>query len=245
MCVILVPTKEHPPEETLYAAEKVNPHGGGIAWKNTKGKLSYEKAIDADRIIEIIKEKNPPIPYIIHFRIASVGEVCPKLTHPFPVNKQVKLKTKGTENKALLFHNGTWSEWKESIMPFSGAADFPEGSYHDWSDSRALAYMAYKTKRGFLKFIDEKIAIIEKNGNVDIYGTWHKRQGIWSSNLHHVRSENTYHGNYGNNYSYDTYYGYDNLRHHNHQAFGDTTTFTKEQHNLFERTKIRDDIDGA
>ena len=34
MCVILVPTKEHPPEETLYAAEKVNPHGGGIALCN-------------------------------------------------------------------------------------------------------------------------------------------------------------------------------------------------------------------
>ena len=244
MCVILVPTKEHPSAEILTAAETVNPHGGGIAWRNNQGKLSYQKGIDTAKILEIIQEKNPPLPYVIHYRIASVGEVCPKLTHPFPVNKQVRLKTKGIENNALLFHNGTWSEWKESIMPFSGAKDFPEGNYHDWSDSRALAYMAYKTKRGFLKFIDEKIAIIEKNGNVDLYGYWKKHQDIWCSNLNHVRTDNTYYGNYGNNYGYDDY-GYEYHRNYNNHPFGHSTTITTAQDSLFQRTKIRDDIDGA
>ena len=156
MCVILIPTKRHPTPDELNDAQDSNPHGAGIAWKNQDGKLAYEKAIDAKRVWEIIETEKPKIPYVIHFRIASVGGVCDKLTHPFPVNQSVSLKKQWQGKSPLLFHNGTWTDWKEAVMPFSGHKDFPRGSLDDWSDSRALAYLAYKTKRGFFNFIDEK-----------------------------------------------------------------------------------------
>jgi len=239
MCVILVPTKRHPKPKELNDAQEANPHGAGMAWKNKDGKLCYEKAIDAKRVYEIIEGENPKLPYIIHFRIASVGTVCDKLTHPFPVNQSVSLKKQSQGKSPLLFHNGTWRDWKEAIMPFSGHKDFPEGSLKDWSDSRALAYLAYKTKRGFFRFIDEKVAIMEKNGEVNIYGNWHKNDTIWCSNLNHVRPKHsvTYSRTstiYGNNSLYDDYWGVGG-ENSNHQT----------QASLYETQKLRDDIDGA
>ena len=188
MCVIIVPTERHPDTEELATAEEQNPHGGGIAWKDKNNKLNYEKAIKASRVMEIIEEENPQLPYVIHFRIASVGAVCHKLTHPFPVNQSVSLKKIWQGKSPLLFHNGTWRDWKSSVMPFSGVRDFPKGSIEDWSDSRALAYLAYKTNRGIFNFIDEKVAILEKDGNVNMWGNWTKLDTIWYSNTHHVKT---------------------------------------------------------
>ena len=235
MCVILVPTKRHPTPDELNDAQDSNPHGAGIAWKNQDGKLAYEKAIDAKRVWEIIETEQPKIPYVIHFRIASVGGVCDKLTHPFPVNQSVSLKKQWQGKSPLLFHNGTWSDWKEAVMPFSGHKDFPRGSLDDWSDSRALAYLAYKTKRGFFNFIDEKVAIMEKNGEVNLYGSWRKNDTIWCSNLNHVRSKHTitygHSSIYGNNPHYNDYWG--------------VGGYNRRQQELYTTQKLRDDIDGA
>ena len=236
MCVILVPTKRHPTPDELNDAQEANPHGAGMAWKNQDGKLSYEKAIDAKRVWEIIQTEKPKIPYIIHFRIASVGGVCDKLTHPFPVNQSVSLKKQWQGKSPLLFHNGTWSDWKEAVMPFSGHKDFPRGSLDDWSDSRALAYLAYKTKRGFFNFIDEKVAIMEKNGEVNLYGSWQRNDTLWCSNLNHVRAKHTitYGRNsiYGNNTWNDDYWGIGG-------------NYNSRQKDLYATQKLRDDIDGA
>ena len=99
----------------------------------------------------------------------------------------------------------------EGPPAFSGHKDFPQGSLKDWSDSRALAYLAYKTKRGFFRFIDEKVAIMEKNGEVNIYGDWHKNDTIWCSNLNHVRPKHSITYNrtntiYGNSSFQDDYW---------------------------------------
>ena len=232
MCVILIPTKRHPTPEELNEAQDSNPHGAGMAWKDKDGKLSYEKAIDAKRIWEIINEEKPPIPYIVHFRIASIGEVCDKLTHPFPVNQSVSLKKQWQGKSQLLFHNGTWRDWKEAVMPFSGHKDFPKGNLSDWSDSRALAYLAYKTRRGFFNFIDEKVAIMEKNGEVNLYGDWKKHDTLWCSNLSHVKR--TYTTRYTAAWSND-YWG----------NTGGNSTYNLRQSELYATQKLRDDIDGT
>ena len=231
MCVILVPTKEHPTAAELAPAESTNPHGAGIAWYKN-GEVSYEKAIDAAKVMEIIEKEKPTLPYIIHFRIASVGEVCPKLTHPFPMDKKVALTIKDKTKNPVLFHNGTWSDWKQSIMPFSGEADFPEGPLQeDWSDSRALAYMAYKTKKGFLRFINEKIAIMENTGEVNLYGSWQKHEDIWYSNLNHVRTRKTYYWDDVDDYNMGYGTGYYSNR--------------DKQYKMWSQQNIRDRVKGS
>tara|TARA_R100001530_G_scaffold36559_1_gene28402 strand:+ start:2964 stop:3668 length:705 start_codon:yes stop_codon:yes gene_type:complete len=192
MCVILVPTERHPTKEELIDAENQNPHGAGIAWRDKNGTMNYRKAINARTVMQIIEREKPQIPYIVHFRIASVGAVCKKLTHPFPVNHSVSLKQKWQGKSPLLFHNGTWRDWKTTLLPFSGNKDFPAGGLDDWSDSRAIAYLAHKTNRGIFRFIDEKVAILEKNGVVNMHGKWEKQDTIWYSNTYHIKTYTTH-----------------------------------------------------
>ena len=51
---------------------------------------------------------------MIHFRLASVGEVTPKLCHPFPITACATTRLSG-HARAALFHNGTWSSWRETL----------------------------------------------------------------------------------------------------------------------------------
>ena len=184
MCVIIVATEKHPTIDELEAAEKTNPHGGAIAWKGDDGLLHYVKDIDSDDVNKIIMEKSPPFPYIIHFRITSSGTTRPELCHPFPINHSVTLKTKWTGKSSVLFHNGTFRDWREMVASHSGDKDFPKG--HIWSDSRAIAWLAYKTKKNIFKFIDEKIAILNLDGTVEYYGDFdHKDTFILSNTNHH------------------------------------------------------------
>ena len=80
---------------------------------------------------------------------------------------------------------------------------------------------------------------MEKNGEVNIYGDWHKNDTIWCSNLNHVRPKHSITYNrtntiYGNNGWADDYWGLPNdTRNHHSQA------------TLYETQKLRDDIDGA
>ena len=117
-------------------------------------------------------------------------------------------------------------------MPFSGHKDFPKGNLSDWSDSRALAYLAYKTRRGFFNFIDEKVAIMEKNGEVNLYGDWKKHDTLWCSNLSHVKR--TYTTRYTAAWSND-YWG----------NTGGNSTYNLRQSELYATQKLRDDIDGT
>jgi len=190
MCVIIVTTEKHPTIDELEAAEITNPHGGAIAWKGDDGLLKYVKDIDAASVNKIILEENPQFPYIIHFRITSSGTTRPELCHPFPINHSVTLKTAWKGKSSLMFHNGTFSEWRQFVAPHSGTKDFPKG--HIWSDSRAIAWLAYKTKKNIFKFINEKIAILNLDGTVEYYGDFTHEDTFIMSNTNHQKKYVTY-----------------------------------------------------
>jgi len=191
MCVIIIPTKKHPTLEELESAEATNPHGGGIAWKGADGLLRYVKDIDAKEVFGIIEEEEPQFPYITHFRITSSGTTRPELCHPFPINHSVTLKTTWKGKSSLMFHNGTFSDWKQFVAPHSGSKDFPKGRI--WSDSRAIAWLTYKTNRNIFRFIKEKIAIINLNGTVECYGDFQQEDTFLMSNRNHLYRKTTNH----------------------------------------------------
>jgi hypothetical protein len=78
---------------------------------------------------------------VIHFRWASMGEVTPKLCHPFPVSSKATTRLSG-HARAVLFHNGTWGGWRETLrrMPKHRA---PDGLL---SDTRVAASMVDQTR---------------------------------------------------------------------------------------------------
>jgi hypothetical protein len=163
MCVIILCDKDSgfPALATLESAEQMNSHGGGIAWIEN-GKVRYKKGIKAKEIFEITKKIQ--LPAIIHFRIASIGSVKNELCHPFEINEEASTALSGSCD-GVLFHNGTWSDWNEICMRavVSKGIKFPAG---DWSDSRAMAWLADKFGVNFLSLIDtsNKIAVLTPEG---------------------------------------------------------------------------------
>jgi hypothetical protein len=163
MCVIILCETEFPKLATLESAEELNSHGGGIAWIEN-GQVKYKKGIKSKQIFEITKKIN--LPAIIHFRIASIGGVNDELCHPFQINTQADTEVSGTCD-SVLFHNGTWTDWKEmcmkAVVSSGNILKFPSGQ---WSDSRAMAWLADKFGIDFLNLIDNsnKIAVLTPQG---------------------------------------------------------------------------------
>lgn len=182
MCVILVCTNRRPDKETLELCAEKNPQGAGVAWRD--GDLvRWEKGLDmkpkdvAKRIADL------KFPYIIHFRISSVGNISSELCHPFPFGAADR-RLRGETKHGVSFHNGTWHMWKSELRDlcrYSGVR-LPDG---EWSDSRAMACLAGKYGASYLQMIDEKIAYLTPT-ECKIVGTlsqgWCLRDGIYFSN---------------------------------------------------------------
>tara|TARA_B110001454_G_scaffold217887_1_gene244291 strand:- start:85 stop:963 length:879 start_codon:yes stop_codon:yes gene_type:complete len=195
MCVIIcIEDGKYPSKSTLEDAESMNCHGGSIAWLDNKGRKYYQKGIKAKAINKIIKKQLKPkgiTTAIIHFRIASVGNVNKALCHPFEITNRVELNLKGERMTTdLLFHNGTWSEYAEEMLQFLGSHNKPLTiPYGEFSDSRVMAYLAKRMGvKKMAKLVTgwNKIAVLTSDG-IKRYGTgWVKFKGNTCSNDYFV-----------------------------------------------------------
>jgi hypothetical protein len=187
MCVIMIAGKVRPTEEMIDRAWDHNKHGAGVAWqeKDRKGELEivYEKGImEIARIKELCAKL--PLPYVVHFRVASVGGVKPELTHPFPITEDVQLDLKGRTKGGVLFHNGHWTPWNEKALDAAIHSNrvIPAGS--EWSDSRAMAWMTYIYGPGFMELLTNQKGVIMTPGDLEVYtgSGWEKINNVWCSN---------------------------------------------------------------
>ncbi len=112
MCVIAVSLKGHKfSEKDLRKMWDSNPHGAGVAWIEKRGQVKVMKGLMTfDQLIEVY-ETVPEAMHVLHFRLRSAGEILPQLTHPFRVDAVDTQKLRYTA-KAVLFHNGTVSDWR-------------------------------------------------------------------------------------------------------------------------------------
>ena len=187
MCVILAVGQSAPDvstEEFIKAVE-YNSDGLGIAW-NHENRVKYKKVIGT-QVLEY-KDFRPPKPYIMHFRIATIGGVSLELCHPFVVSKDSSLRTEGFASK-VLFHNGHWSDWNKWLaITLSGVGKIPNGRF---SDSRALAVMMahYGDKAIHISGASQaqKVVTLDRNGNLKFFGNWTKSgDKIYRSNTLHL-----------------------------------------------------------
>jgi len=195
MCVIInIENGQFPKLETLKEAENLNSHGGSIAWLE-KGKINYQKGLKAKKINKIINKRlipNGVKTAIIHFRIASVGNVNPKLCHPFPISKEVKTDLKVENSKFdVIFHNGTVSNWEKMLIDSiqKNPAKIPQG---ELSDSRVIAFLLNRHGHGIIKdSVMNKFSILTKKGIVK-YGSWVKVGDNDCSNDYFVKKTSTF-----------------------------------------------------
>jgi hypothetical protein len=184
MCVIAVAASERVTPEMAAKMNQANPHGAGIAWRDTEGQeavVAYKKGLSLEEVVELCGKV--PMPYVVHFRVPSCGGPSKLLTHPFPIQKDVPLELEGTTTGLVMFHNGHWGKYKDAMLEASIRSNnaLPIGK---WSDSRAMAWMAAHFGIGMLEFIDEKVVVFGPH-EIELFKTegWDKiGKGIWVSN---------------------------------------------------------------
>ena len=130
---------------------------------------------------------------VIHFRWASVGEVTPKLCHPFPVSAKATTRLTG-HARAVLFHNGTWGGWRETLkrMP---RHRMPDGLL---SDTRVAASMVDLCGMDVLDRLPGRWVLFERDFT-ELYGDWRDWRGMQASNLgflHELRGHGGCPGSY-------------------------------------------------
>lgn len=182
MCVIAVIDDDtaRPTREQVQRMWNRNDHGGGVAWQQD-GMLRWQKGIDSCERMEDYA-LTLPVPFVLHFRIASVGPKVPLLTHPFIIDQDGANELSGATSKSALFHNGTWNGWANELWKFAVATGkkIPK---RPWSDSRAIAYLISFLGEHAIDFVGETIAVIAPEGEVDMYGSrWSLVDGFYVSN---------------------------------------------------------------
>jgi len=184
MCVIIacVNKKGIVTLPILEGAELANGDGGGIAWLDNAGAACWKKGIKATTIWRLIKEHKIAPPYVVHFRIATAGAKSRELCHPFPVTEDATLALSGAGPHPLLFHNGHWTSWRSMVL--QAALTKPKLPDGDWSDSRAMAWLAHHCGLSVLAMVDEKIAALDPiEAAIRFFGTgWSEYRGMWVSN---------------------------------------------------------------
>ena len=165
MCIILACKDKLPTDDELQTSAALNPDGAGVAWIGKTGLVEWQKGLSLHDVKTILP--HVPLPCVIHFRIATSGGVSKELCHPFPVSKKVSVEESGRA-KQVLFHNGIWSDWQAHLLTgvTSHRRRVPGGP---WSDTRAMAYLAFLYGTDFLKIFDDKIAVLSKE-RVRLFG---------------------------------------------------------------------------
>ncbi len=164
-----------PDSATIDACHRANPHGAGVAWRDD-GEVHWSKKLEPDELEPLIADITGEI--VIHFRIVSVGEVTPQLCHPFPVTARATTRLSG-HARAVLFHNGTWSDWRENLrrMPRHHQSD---GLL---SDTRVAASLVDLCGVDVLDRLPGRRVFFDRDFT-ELYGEWREWRGMKASNLY-------------------------------------------------------------
>jgi len=165
-------------EANLKGGWQANPHGAGFAYVRN-GKVEIEKEFmklqDFLTAYEAAVKKNKKSPFLIHFRITSMGHSGPGNTHPFQI-----------QNGALI-HNGTiyGTGATHGVGP-SDTAKFAERY------STKLTFQSVEENKKELEsaLSPNKVAILFNDGSHQIINeaTGYTIDGIWYSNNHFLHA---------------------------------------------------------
>jgi hypothetical protein len=166
----------------LNQMENHNPHGAGVAWVEPGAdKVTWKKGLTAAEIFAMQESGELKLPYMLHFRWATQGEICAELTHPFPVGIQALFPAVEGAAERLLIHNGTWNGAPEWDARF----DIPDGLMDHLSDTAQVAYLM-EANPAILKEVRWATAVGSvRDGalSVEFGGTWYPSDGNTYSNL--------------------------------------------------------------
>jgi predicted glutamine amidotransferase len=137
------------------------------------------KNLDPDEVEQLIAQLEGEI--VIHFRLASVGGVDPLLCHPFPTDRQAGTKLSGSA-KRLLFHNGTWSDWRRALDQVLDRDTLTKLT-GPMSDSRSMALLVHAIGTpALLESLPGRMVLFGAK-TTKFFGSWQSWGGMLCSNL--------------------------------------------------------------
>jgi hypothetical protein len=189
MCLAAICVDAKMSPEIIRKAWKTNSHGAGIVWVGANRKANYIKGIDKVEALQELVDKTE-LPFVIHFRLASVGGIDPLLTQPFEITEKSTLRLQGQCNRVLV-HNGTDHDWKKCLAAGGFALPKDENDKEEpISDSRAFAMILSRHKNNdFLNAVSGRFVVVGYGSPTDEYAlryfgdSWTEEQGIFYSNM--------------------------------------------------------------
>lgn len=170
-----------PDDATLIRCYEANDDGAGVAYPCADGVQIVKGFKSCDEFISFVKSQDfYQTTMLLHFRIGTHGvKDGAAHTHPFPIGKSNKeMEQLVSVHDRALIHNG--------IMYDFGYDNEVSDTMAFCRDSAEAVLSLASVKNG-KKMIESiigynKIAVMEKDGSVAIYGTWIFDQGIYWSN---------------------------------------------------------------
>lgn len=168
MCILFAADKRRPTEEELEKMAITNPDGAGIAYRVGEGsklRVKWEKGLTLEQMQVLCAEV--PMPFVGHFRIASCGPKTAEVTHPFPVEREMRSDLSGSTPGFVLFHNGHWGPWRDKGIDnaIKMKVKVPDGK---WTDTRVMAWLAHLLGPNVLELIDEKVILFGTH-KIEVY----------------------------------------------------------------------------
>jgi len=181
MCVICICEDRKLTSKEIHNCFSSNPDGVGAAWASEDFVFFQKGFMEVGDFIDFYKNLQS-LPHIVHFRLASSGDISPKLTHPFLLGWRNPIR--GRTKNGVLFHNGHYLPWRETLQQIAfycliKGKKFPDGI---WSDTRALAVLIGILGTSYLNILDDgKFAIFTSKG-IQTWGDFIEKKGIKFSN---------------------------------------------------------------
>lgn len=203
MCIIIAALYGRPIKGYLERSFRSNPEGIGIA-SSFGGQIAWQKGLTLEETIELAETL--PLPYVIHFRLATAGGVSAALCHPFVISNDLN-EVLGEQEEGLsdvvLFHNGHIYGWRESIkktLPKDKLVDLRERKRDKYgvviggkliqskwdefmSDSQAAALLTAYEGMGYLRRqVGQKFCVFDSVEGIKMIGRWSYEDGVFYSN---------------------------------------------------------------
>ena len=169
MCILIVNRTTKLSKEIIETSWTNNPDGAGLLYIDSKGNFQCYKTMGNRK--EYIKKynvarKETTLPIILHFRIATHGEVTTKNIHPFRVNSNlffahngiIDIETTNKVSDTVAFNERILKNLPTNFLLNDATKELIE----NYIDHSKLVFM---NKQGYVSILNEHLGNIDKKGN--------------------------------------------------------------------------------
>lgn len=183
MCLAIVKLPDaNIPVESLRSGWIGNPDGAGFAYAN-KGKIKVVKGLMTLKEFYVAYDaaikKHPKAPFLVHFRIRSMGDKSADNTHPYEFNNTALIHNGTIDGTGAVYNTGE-SDTRKFVERYKEGLTIANVRKYKEDFDKALSF----NKVALLDGTGQHVIINENSGN------W--QNGVWYSNYSYRSSSSRF-----------------------------------------------------